>query len=628
MSSSVQSRTFSPLMVRGLLKACDVYVPGFSRTGYIHEVDRIADFMTASDRSGVQALAAVLALLPRFAVRLLLAWADRSVASGAPWAPVLRQLHLGLKGLAMSLYYSDVANDGEVFRRIGWDVRCGEDPPASPAAAAFARARSGQSFLRKLSPAERLAHLRRLKAVILEEQDRIVAEVERATGKARTDVLVSEIFGVLDHLAYLERSAAAVLADRKAHTPPVLMGKRSKVFFEPLGTVLVISPWNYPFYQAIVPITSALVCGNTVVYKPSEHTPLTGLVESLLEKAGLPRNWVQVVYGAGAVGEELIGQGPEKIFFTGSTRTGKRIMALAAEQLIPVELELGGKDPMIVFEDANLERAVAGAAWGALTNGGQSCTSVERLYVHEAIFETFKARLQVQFERIRVGPPGEGWVDVGAMTNDQQTAVVARHVEAARTAGARILTGGGWDGRSRLVPPILMDRPAAGLEVGREETFGPVLPIYAFRTEEEAVALANDSAYGLSASVWSADLRRAERVARGLVTGNVSINNVMVTEGNHALPFGGTRRSGFGRYKGEFGLYAFSNVKAIMVEPSSAKIEANWFPYDGEKYRLFQELIRAVFGSSGLVGLVRFAWAGFRLERHAARAAAERARQG
>jgi acyl-CoA reductase-like NAD-dependent aldehyde dehydrogenase len=234
----------------------------------------------------------------------------------------------------------------------------------------------------------------------------------------------------------------------------------------------------------------------------------------------------------------------------------------------------------------------------------------------------------VQFERIRVGPPGEGWVDVGAMTNDQQTAVVARHVEAARAAGARILTGGRWDGKSRLIPPILMDRPAAGLEVGREETFGPVLPIYAFRTEEEAVALANDSAYGLSASVWSADLRRAERVARSLVTGNVSINNVMVTEGNHALPFGGTRRSGFGRYKGEFGLYAFSNVKAIMVEPSSAKIEANWFPYDGEKYRLFQELIRAVFGSSGLAGLVRFAWAGFRLERHAARAAAERARQG
>ena len=631
MSPSVQSRTFSPLMIRGLLKAADVYVPGFSRTGYIHEVDRIADYMTPADRSGIQALAIALALLPRFVVRLLVAWADRGVASRSPWAPTLRQIHLGLKGLVMSLYYSDVASDGEVFRHIGWDVRCGEEPaPVSPAAAAFARVRTGQPFLRKLTPAERVARLARLRAVVLAEQERIVAEVVRATGKARTDVLVSEVFGVLDHLAYLERSAPKALADRKVRTPPVLMGKRSRVFFEPLGTVLVISPWNYPFYQALVPITSALACGNAVVYKPSEHTPLTGLVESLLGKAGLPGNWVQVVYGDGAAGEELIAQGPDKIFFTGSTRTGKRIMSLAAEQLIPVELELGGKDPMIVFEDANLERAVAGAVWGALTNTGQSCTSVERLYVHEAIYEPFREKLQAQFERVRAGaaggPGSDAWVDMGPMVNDMQTAVVARQLEAARQSGARILTGGQWDGKSRFVPPILLDRPDPALDISREETFGPVLPIFPFRTEEEAVALANDSVYGLSASVWSADLRRAERVARRLVTGNVSINNVMVTEGNHALPFGGTRRSGFGRYKGELGLLAFSNVKAVMSEPSSAKIEANWFPYGEEKYRLFSDLIRAVYGSSGLLGLLRFAWVGLRLERCAAREAAERAR--
>jgi aldehyde dehydrogenase (NAD+) len=534
---------------------------------------------------------------------------------------VLRQIHLGLKGMVVSLYYSDVANDGAIFRRIGWDVRCGEPPPAAPAAAAFATVRGGQAFLRKLSPAERVAHLRRLKAVILKEQDRIVAEVERATGKARTDALVSEVLSVLDHLAYLERFAPRVLADRKVHTPPMLMGKRSRVFHEPLGTVLVISPWNYPFYQAIVPITSALVCGNTVVYKPSEHTPLTGLVESLLERAEIPRNWVQVVYGDGAVGEALIAERPEKIFFTGSTRTGKRIMALAAEHLIPVELELGGKDPMIVFEDADLDRAVAGAAWGALTNTGQSCTSVERLYVHENLYEPFLDRLRATFERLQAGAPGEGFVDVGPMVNDMQTAVVARQLAAARAAGARILTGGAWDGRSRLIPPILLDRPDPALEICREETFGPVLPVFSFRSEEEAVAFANDSSYGLSASVWSKDLRRAERVARALVTGNVSINNVMVTEGNHALPFGGTRRSGFGRYKGEWGLQAFSNVKAVMIEPMSKKIEANWFPYGPEKYGLFQELIRAVFGSGGLLGFVRFARAGLRLEACAAREA-------
>jgi acyl-CoA reductase-like NAD-dependent aldehyde dehydrogenase len=296
-------------------------------------------------------------------------------------------------------------------------------------------------------------------------------------------------------------------------------------------------------------------------------------------------------------------------------------MALAAERLIPVELELGGKDPMIVFEDANLDRAVAGAAWGALTNTGQSCTSVERLYVHEVIFEAFRERLRAEFERIGAAQGTDGWVDVGPMVNDLQTAVVARQLAAARAAGASILTGARWDGRSRRIPPILLDRPDPSLEICREETFGPVLPIFSFRTEEEAVALANDSPYGLSASVWSKDLRRAERVARALVTGNVSVNNVMVTEGNHALPFGGTGRSGFGRYKGELGLYAFSNAKAVMTEPSSGKIEANWFPYGAEKYRLFQDLLRAVFGARGVVGLVRFAVAGLRLERCAAREA-------
>jgi acyl-CoA reductase-like NAD-dependent aldehyde dehydrogenase len=327
------------------------------------------------------------------------------------------------------------------------------------------------------------------------------------------------------------------------------------------------------------------------------------------------------VYGDGAVGEALIAEGPEKIFFTGSTRTGKRIMALAAERLIPVELELGGKDPMIVFEDANLDRAVAGAAWGALTNTGQSCTSVERLYVHESIYDAFRDRLRAEFERIAGARGGSDWVDVGPMVNDMQTAVVARQLASARAAGAKVLTGAHWDGRAREIPPILLDRPDPSLEICREETFGPVLPMFSFRTEEEVVALANDSVYGLSASVWSKDLARAERVARALVTGNVSVNNVMVTEGNHALPFGGTRRSGFGRYKGELGLYSFSNAKAVMIEPSSAKIEANWFPYGAEKYRLFQDLIRAVFGSRGLVGFVRFAVAGLKLEACAKREA-------
>ncbi len=629
MMTQVNSRTFSPLQIRGLLKAGDIYIPGhgefprFSDTFYIHEIDRIADYMTPADREGIQILTTVFGVLPKPLVCLILHWADKASHSKAPWAPVFRQIHIGVKGIIMSLYYSDVSNDGLVFKNIGWNVRCGDVLPTTVAKTAFDRVRSAQGFLRSLTPAERLAPLKRLKQVILEEQERIVDEVQKATGKARTDVLVSEIFGVLDHLAFLEKSSVKFLKDRKAHTPIVLMGKSSRVFFEPLGTVLAISPWNYPFYQAMVPITSALICGNTVVYKPSEVTPLTGLVESLLKKAGVPENWVQVVYGDGKLGEELIEQHPNKIFFTGSTRTGKRIMELASKQLIPVELELGGKDPMIVFEDVDLDRAVAGAAWGALTNSGQSCTSVERLYVHEKIYEEFKTRLKAAFEKLRIDPDKDGFVDLGPMTSDMQVGIVAAHINEAEKAGAKLLTGSKWDRKSRLIPPILLDQCSRDMKVAYDETFGPVLPIISFRSEEEVIGLANHSEYGLSASVWSADLKRATRVARRLITGNVSINNVMVTEGNHSLPFGGTRNSGFGRYKGEFGLYSFSNLKAVMNEKSSRKIEANWFPYTAEKYRLFSDLIHAVFSGTcawtRFKGFVGFAITGIKLETYVAK---------
>lgn len=609
----------TPLQLRGLLRAGDVYLPGgdgfprFSRSHVIHEVDRIVEFMAEPDRAGFRFLMTLFGVLPGFALRGLLRLADRSATHPSPLLAPLRQIHLGAKGVAMTLYYSDVVDDGHVHGLIGWDARCGPQLQLAPAQQAFVQARRGAAVLRKLPLSERLACLSELAAVILRRQEWIVDQVQAATGKSRTDALVSEVLAVLDHLAYLERFAPRVLADRKAHTPLMLMGKRSRVWFEPLGVVLVISPWNYPFYQAIVPITSALACGNAVVYKPSEHTPLTGVVEELMAGAGIPGNWVQVVNGAGAIGEELIAERPDKVFFTGSTRTGRRIMELAARHPIPVELELGGKDAMIVFEDADLARAAAGAAWGAFTNSGQSCTSVERCLVHESVLGRFESELLAQVGRLRVGVDRDGSSDLGAMTTDMQVRVVADHLDQALGAGATALTGADWDRTSRLIPPIVLRGVTAAMKVWREETFGPVLPLVPFRDEDDAVALANDGDYGLSASVWSADLGRAERVARRLVVGNVSINNVMVSEGNHALPFGGAKQSGFGRYKGEFGLYSFSNVKAVMAEGMSGKIEANWYPYTPEKYGLFQRVIAGAFGR-GPGALLRFVLAGLKLE--------------
>lgn len=478
---------------------------------------------------------------------------------------------------------------------------------------AFKNAHQGKSSLTKLTVKERIAYIQKLRLYILENREELISRIQADTGKSRSDALMSEIFGILDHLAYLEKFAVKVLKDQSVHTPMALMGKKSKIYFEPLGTILIISPWNYPFYQAIVPITAAFVTGNTAVYKPSEFTPLEGLVEEVLSACGFEKNWVQVVYGDGKTGSELIAQKPDKIFFTGSEKTGKLIMSQAAGLLIPVELELGGKDPMIVFEDANVKRAAAGALWGGLTNLGQSCTSVERIYVQKAIYEDFLSELVRLATQIKQETDEDGDADVGGMTTDFQLKIIAKQLEDAEQQGAKFHLEKKWDGKSRLIPPQVIDGVSHDSLLLNEETFGPLLPLIPFETEEEAVRLANDSEYGLSASVWSKDNKRADRVARQIKTGNVSINNVMLTEGNAALPFGGVKNSGFGRYKGEAGLHSFSNLKSILIDKDSSKFEANWFPYTKEKYKLFTNMTLKLFGK-GPFSTLKFILPGLKLE--------------
>ncbi|MCB2144941.1 MAG: aldehyde dehydrogenase family protein [Deltaproteobacteria bacterium] len=489
-----------------------------------------------------------------------------------------------------------------------------ENPEESDVARIFSRARQAQPEILSWGVKKRLEFISRLKAIIIARQADILDRIQADTGKSRTDALTAEIFGTLDHLDYLEKNAVKVLKDRKVPTPFALMGKQSKIYFEPMGTTLIISPWNYPFYQAIVPITLAFAVGNAIIYKPSSATPLKGLVEELLAETGFDPAWVQVVYGPGKeLGRMLIDQRPDKIFFIGSQRAGRQIITQAAEQLIPVELEMGGKDPMIVFEDANLERAAAGAIWGAFTNTGQSCTSVEKLYVQDSIYDAFKAILVRETLKMTRGTDSDGESDIGPMTTSAQVKVIARQIEDARKKGATLLTGGEWDGASAAIPPIVVEDSSDDMLLNREETFGPVLPIFAFHDEAEAVRRANSDDFGLSASVWSADRQRADRVARAIVTGNVSINNVMLTEGNHALPFGGSKKSGIGRYKGEFGFYCFSNIKSILVDKNSGKMEANWFPYSRRKFQLFTELTTNIY-SPGIWSFFKAAVSGLKLE--------------
>ena len=480
----------------------------------------------------------------------------------------------------------------------------------------FEKARSCIKEISTTGISERLILIRNLKKIILNRREWIIDQIQSDTAKSRSDALVSEIFGVLDHLSFLEKNANKMLQDERVSTPMALMGKKSRIYFEPLGIILIISPWNYPFYQAIVPITAAFVAGNAVIYKPSEHTPLTGLVEQLLSEAGFGKNWVQIVYGDGKTGAELIDQQPDKIFFTGSGRTGSKIMAQAAKYLIPLELELGGKDPMIVFDDANIKRAAAGALWGGLTNLGQSCTSVERIYVQKGIYEDFKEELVKIASSIKQETDKDGDADVGLMSVDFQTEVIKNHIDDAQAGHAHIEGGGKWDGKSNAIPPLIIDNLKPDAAVLNQESFGPVLPIVPFETEEEAIELANRTEYGLSASVWSANLDRAKRVARSIVTGNVSINNVMLTEGNSALPFGGAKKSGFGRFKGAIGLHSFCNIKSVLIDKNSAKIESNWFPYTKEKYKLFPNMMIHLYSGR----FIRFALAGLKLESYSNKA--------
>ncbi|MFT4569575.1 MAG: acyl-CoA reductase-like NAD-dependent aldehyde dehydrogenase [Hyphomicrobiaceae bacterium] len=635
------SRYLSPVAIAGLNRLGDVLVPGdgdlprFSRSGAAAEVDRMLDGMHNDDRSGLKLLLTLFGLLPRFLVRVIYACADRGRhfpgVIGAPF----RLVHLGTKGLIMTLYWSDAAAAADSHDVIGFKARVvRDDEPAiaevvrkpapeplvpadaSAARGAMLRARAGAVALARLTMPERVRYVRELRRVVLARREEIISRIQADTGKTRSDALISEVYGALENLVWLEGHGPRHLRDHKEHTPLAMFGKGSWTWFEPLGTVLVISPWNYPFYQALVPIASSLLTGNTIVYKPSEWTPLEGLLEDILSEAGVPASWVQIVYGDGAVGAELIAERPDKIFFTGSTRTGRRILEAAAPALIPVELELGGKDAMIVFADADVGRASAGCAWGALTNTGQSCTSVERVYIERPIYDRFRDALLTEVGRVKQEIDTDGDADIGAMTTDFQVDIVAAQLADARANGAVIHMAKEWDGHSRMIPPIVIEGVDDGIDVAAEETFGPLITLFPFDSESEVVRRTNDSPYGLTASVWSHDGKRAERVARALAVGGVSINNVMMTEGNPALAFGGVKSSGFGRNKGAAGLHGFCNVKSVLIDKDSKKIEANWYPYTTQKYGLFSEMTGALFGE-GLARWVRFARAGLKLEKYA-----------
>lgn len=637
----MNSLFLSNRQLKGLIKIGNIIAPGddkfpsFEKIGDFHHIDVMLKELPKDDREGLLMLLLVFSFLPNFSLRLLLIIIEKGCEIDGVLGTPFRLLNMGLKGPVFTLYYSkNSSKNEEVLSLLNYEtnIHMDEDdlmlqkvksneqiinPSEEQIDEIFIEARKNHKALANIDLKTRINLIQNLLNVIRDNEEMIIRRIQEDTKKSSSDALISEFFGVLDNLHFLVDNAYNALKDEKVKTPIALLGKKSRIYYESLGIMLVISPWNYPFYQAIVPIATSFICGNITLYKPSEITPLQGLVEDLLTKAGIDLDFVKVIYGDGIVGKNLIDRRPDKIFFTGSVATGKKIMQQAAQYIIPVELELGGKDASIVFEDCNLKRAAKGVVWGALTNLGQSCTSVERVYVHSAIYESFKNLVLDEVKSLKQEISKDG--DFGHMTSSAQTKIVAKHVKDAIDKKATLLTGQDWDYVSDAIPPLVLENIKSSMDIFTEETFGPILPLVKFTNEKEVIDEINSGDLGLSASIWCKDTQRADRVARELNVGNVSINNVMLTEGNPYLPFGGRKYSGIGTYKGISGIRAFSISKSVIIDSDSSKVEVNWYPYTEKKYQGFSLLTKYAF-SNGIISFIKFALKGIGLESYSQKA--------
>lgn len=479
---------------------------------------------------------------------------------------------------------------------------------------AFNSMRKQHKALLNTTVAQRIAVLKKFRDHILANREMIIESLLTECGKTRTDANI-EYLGTMDWIKWVEQNAGKFLADESITTPILLLGKKSKIWHESLGVVLLITPWNYPFHTGLTQLVSAFACGNTVVYKPSEITPMVGIYEKLLAPFKLLNDSVFIAYGDGKLGQALIDQRPEKIFFTGSTRTGIAISQQAAQYLIPVDTELGGKDAMIVFNSANITRAASAAIWGAFTHSGQSCSAVERLFVQRDIYDAFVAKVTEETAKLKQGlTDDDGDLDIGRVTVDFQYDIINSHVQDAIKKGAKVVSGGQGN-RDTLTfePTVLTDVDNSMLTMSKE-TFGPVLPIIPFDSEADAITMANDSDYGLQASVFSNDIAQAKRVARQLEVGGVSINNVNMVEGNPWLSFGGRKQTGNGRARGVEGFLAYTRSKHILIDPNSHKLEVNWYPYTNKKYKQLVKMIDTMF-QRGITSLPKTVVVGLKLEK-------------
>jgi acyl-CoA reductase-like NAD-dependent aldehyde dehydrogenase len=462
-----------------------------------------------------------------------------------------------------------------------------------------ARARAVQPGWEALGFEGRGRILRRAQKWVIDNADRIARTIVSENGKAYEDALLAEVGYAAGAFGFWAKNAPKFLADEKVRSSsPFVLGRKLLVRYAPVGVVGVIGPWNYPLTNSFGDCIPALAAGNSCVLKPASLTPLTSLfMAEGLRECGLPEDVFIVAAGGGDVGSELIDH-VDAVMFTGSTEVGKKVMERAAKTLTPVGLELGGKDPMLVLADADLERAANAAVHYSMQNGGQTCISVERVYVEEPAYDEFVAKVEGKLRELRQGVPGDpGSVDIGAVTSPPQVDLIDEHVRDAVSKGARALVGGRRGaGPGDFYEPTLLVDVDHSMECMVEETFGPTLPVMKVRDAEEGVRLANDSPYGLQASVWTRDAQKGERLARQIEAGVVCVNDAQLNYVALELPMGGWKASGLGSRHGADGIRKYTKKQALLVTRFAPKKELHMLPYKAGRTKLIERLLRFVYG--------------------------------
>jgi len=458
------------------------------------------------------------------------------------------------------------------------------------------KAREAFSVWSSIGVEKRAQYIKNIYDIIIKKREHIAEVITKNNGKPLAEAYLTEIAAALQVMEHFINKGSQVFADKNIPLGPFYPTRKSFMSYEPLGVMAIIEPWNFPFYLPLSAITKTLIAGNTFVFKPSSVVAMVGKeIEDILNEANLPDGVANVIYGGGSIAETLIDSDVDKVIFTGSVEIGRGIAKKCAERLLPCMLELGGKDPAIVLKNTNLDFAAKGVIWGAISNCGQACASIERVYVEKDVYDAFTEKIVSEVKKLKVGNGLDKETDVGPLINEEQVRKIEDQVQDALSKGAKVLAGGKrLEGKGFFFQPTVLVNINHSMKVMYEETFGPVIPIMSFESIEEAIKLSNDCKYGLAGSIWSSDLQKASKIAKNLNCGTVWVNDSLFQQAHPSCPWQGYKESGYGSST----IYDYTRTKHISVDqgfiPSLRPKNVWWYPYKG-KARAYFDLIEVIY---------------------------------